>query len=315
MDKISQTINQMALWGADLTTLGTQLLRQLQTSRVPAVGHSSPYSAHGSSVFVSEGLPRRSRKNTLPLFTLLQSKPGRWLFALAGLALWGSANGQLLVSTGAGVVVMILVYRLQRWNWRPRWQEFRQFFQGSNRQLLMAVVSGAGATVLTYLTISIGLEAESPSIACALILQNLGIFGIFSVLAWQLWHHQTQPPENLQQIIEDLTHTHPLKRLMAVQEIHQWIIEHPYSCTEKTATQTRGKSNQITPFYLANCLRLMLSQEEETVIREAILESLNLLNPTVPEKSGKWETSPVKPWQPRPDFHSKPAKIPHFIDS
>lgn len=315
MDNISKMINQMALWGADLTTLGIQLLRQLQTSRVPAVGHSSQYAAHGYSVFASEGLPRRSRKNTLPLITLLQSKPGRWLFALAGLALWGSANGQLLFSTGAGVGVMVIVYRCQSWNWRPKWQEFRQFFQGSNRQLVMAVVSGAGATLVTYLTISIGLEAESPSIACALILQNLGIFGIFSLLAWQLWHHQTQPTHNLQQMIGDLTHTHPLKRLMAVQEIHQWMIKHQYIYREKTPLETPEKSHQITPLYLANCLRLTLSQEEEPVIREAILDSLNLLNSTVPEKSGLWEKPPVKPWQPHPDFHSKPAKIPHLIDS
>ena len=58
---------------------------------------------------------------------------GGWLVFLTVVVAMLFWNWKLLLATGAGVLVMLLVYLMQEWDWLLYWSRVRQFFNGSNR--------------------------------------------------------------------------------------------------------------------------------------------------------------------------------------
>lgn len=168
-------------------------------------------------------------------------------------------NWKLLLATSVGVLVMWLVYRLQVLDWQLYWSNLRRFFGGANRQLTIAVGSGGLATLSTYTAILIGVDTDSPWIAGGAMLQGLGTLAILVLLIWQIVGRRVFRDEaKLDRMLASLTDADPLKRLIAVRHL--------------TRFGTKYDSSQQQA--IAEYFCLMLSQESEAVIRDAVLDGL-----------------------------------------
>ena len=192
-------------------------------------------------------------------------EPGSWLVGLIVVVAILFGHWKLLLATTSGALVMLLVYVMQGWNWQPYWSSLRQFLSGSNRQLTFPVLGGGIATLSTYMAVSIWVDFDSPWIAVATTLQVLGTLAILSLLIWQVIARQASPDgAKLNQLLSELTDTNPVKRLVAVQQLTRW-----------------GADPQLHPSErrtVADCFRLMLTQEQEAVIRGAVLDGLQVLD-------------------------------------
>lgn len=205
----------------------------------------------------------QSQSRTFKFFSGKQSSSSRYL--LLGLIVAMTiifSNRRLFLATSIGVVTMWLVYRLQSGNWQSYWSSLRELLTGANRQLAVAVVGGGFATLFSYLAIAIGAQTQSSWITLGILLQSLGTLAILGLLVWQILAQQTKPDQTkLDQILADLSHADPLKRLIAVRYL--------------TSSVERFDFNH--KIWIADYFRLMLKQEQEAIIRDAILDGLRLM--------------------------------------
>ena len=172
-------------------------------------------------------------------------------------------NWKLLLATASGVALMFLVYRLQSDNWRAYLSSWSKFCHGSNRQLLIAVASGSLGSLLTYLTTSIWINSENRWLATGTILQGLTSIATLSLLSWQIfWQRSFQDETKFEQMLLDLTDSKPLKRLLAVRRL-----------TKLVKTKSLSK---VDYYQLEEYFRLMLSQEQEPLIKKTIVDSLQM---------------------------------------
>lgn len=172
-------------------------------------------------------------------------------------------NWQLLLATGVGIAIMLLVYFLQQGDWQKRWSDLGKLFTGANRQLAVAVGSGGLATLGSYMAISVWIDSDSGWIAAGAILQGLGILAIIILLVGQLMARST--PEftsDLDRLLEQLTDIHPLRRLIAVRQL------------TREFTTARWERDRRT---IADCLALMLTRETEPAVKHAVLDGLQVM--------------------------------------
>ena len=227
----------------------------------------------------------------------------RWFLGATIVTTWGYWNGKLLLSTTVGVVVMVLVYRMQQWDWQVRWLEFWRYLTGSNRQLTLAVGSGAIATIAAYSSVSIWTDLENHWLASGMILQNLGLVGVIGLLVWLIISHRTgQQQAYLQVMLANLTDTDPLKRLIAVREISRWVANTNFSVNDphkfsasfnKSHSKTKSNSKSyISRSLLIECFQMMLDREADPTISNAVIEALQALD-TLPKKLDKSESFSV----------------------
>ncbi|NES80173.1 MAG: hypothetical protein F6K10_00980 [Moorea sp. SIO2B7] len=188
-----------------------------------------------------------------------------WLLFLTAVVAMLCWNWKLLLATGAGVGLMLLVYVMQGWDWKVHWSDLQRFLSGSNRQLSLAVGSGGIAALSTYIAASIWAESENRWLATGLIIQGFGTLFTLVLLLWHIVSHQVNQDEGkFELLLNDLTDIDPLKRLFAVRQL------------TRLATNTR--LSQSYRCQLGEYFRLMLSYEKETIIRNAVFESLQVLD-------------------------------------
>ncbi len=223
--------------------------------------------------------PRRSSSrspqisNTLLKWLLerLTRSPGP-LAILTLLAVWGWWNSQLLASTGLGIGAMILVYRAESWDWPQLRSNLKQFWHSPSRRLVLAVGSGGIATLGTYMSFAIWAESDSHWIALSAILQNFGTLAIIALLLRQILSYSASKDEAvLDRILADLTDIDPVKRLIAVRQMTD-LVKNP-----GFRKQSSLKSS-IALSHTTECFRLMLTQEPEALVRNALLEGLQTLD-------------------------------------
>ncbi|MEH2390285.1 MAG: armadillo-type fold-containing protein [Nostoc sp.] len=189
------------------------------------------------------------------------SGPGGFLGFLTivvAMLLW---NWKLLLALLIGIGIMVLVYSMQDWDWQLHWSKIRKFLNSSNRRLVLAVVSGGLATVSTYMAAAIWVDSHSPWIAAGAIVQGVGTLLTLILLVWQIVNfYENREEDHLDQLLVNLTEKDPLKRLIALRQLTK-IISHKrvYSSVQQDVVE---------------CLQLLLSREEEVVIREAAFKSL-----------------------------------------
>jgi hypothetical protein len=208
-----------------------------------------------------------------------------WLIAFLVLASWAYLDGKLLVSTALGIAVMGLIYRLQ--------DNDRSLWQGWNHQLTFMLLSGGLTTFSVYVSTGIWLEAEQPWLASGLLLQNLGLVGIISFLAWQMQSVKGKTPgDDLTLLLNNLTFDDPLKRLIAVRQVRDYVLSGKLSNKGDRPNQPLSMSKS----HVVDCFRVMLSKENDPLVKEAILESLQAWdNLPAPPKRFKPSQSPVIP--------------------
>ncbi len=221
----------------------------------------------------------------------------RWLLGLTIVTTWGYWNGKLLLSSAAGVAMMVLVYRMQQWDWQVRWSEFWRSSIGSNRQLTLAVGSGALATVSVYMSLSIWVDLENHWIASGIILQNLSLAVVIALLVWLvIGNKASQQQAYLERMLALLTDPEPLKRLIAVREITRWVTNTNFSRNDPNKLFGRlNQSDKETSFnsgswisrsHLIECFQMMLLRESEPMVHDAIIDALQALD-SFPKKINK----------------------------
>jgi hypothetical protein len=167
---------------------------------------------------------------------------------------------------------MVLVYRALSWDWQLLRSHLEQFWELPLRRLVLASGSGALATVGTYMTFAIWADSDSPWIALNAILQNLGTIALAVLLLRQAWGVSASKNEAvLDRILADLTDADPVKRLIAVRQITDFV---SHAGFEKQSSI----SDSIAAYRAAECFRLMLSREPEALVRNALLEGLQALD-------------------------------------
>jgi hypothetical protein len=225
-------------------------------------------------------LPVFQTKALKPRFLHRFQGPGGWLLSLTVAVAMLFWNWKLLVATGVGMFVMVLVYWMQEWDWQVPWSDVRRFLNGSNRQLTLAAGSGGIATLSTYMTASIWVDSDSPWIAAGAILQGLGTLTTLILLVWQIVSWQASREEaQMDDLLTELTDADPLKRLIAVRQLTRLV------------TRTRFDSSHHKT--VAEYLRLLLSREQESVIREAVFDSLQALDKVQQLSPGSPFSTPV----------------------
>ncbi len=171
---------------------------------------------------------------------------------------------KLLMASAVGIGMMILVYSMYQWNWHKNWYNIRQFFRSPHSRLTIAVASGGIACVTTYMAASVWVDSTSHWIAAGAILQAMGTLITLILLIWQLIQFYGTREENyIDKLLYNLTARDPLKRLLAVRKLTKLYL--------RKGLEAEVQQNII------DCLRLLLSQEEETVIHQATLEALQTL--------------------------------------
>ena len=174
-------------------------------------------------------------------------------------------NWKLFLATSVGIGLMSLCYLLQNPYWQSYCKKWQGFLIGSNRQLILAVGSGATASFCTYLAASVWADAENQWLATGSIVQGFASLSTLSVLIWSIWQKKDGTVETkLDSLLEDLSHHEPLKRLVAIRQLTRLLISNSLSSDHY--------SQSIEYFYL------MLSEPQSPVIKNALLESLELLD-------------------------------------
>jgi hypothetical protein len=202
------------------------------------------------------------RKNLFLRNLLFKPKP-----QVTSTYLWGTTialalliwNWQLVLALTIGAGVLVSVYLAQQGQWQiPKihWQQWT----GANRSLTLAIATGTIATLSTYITSHIWLEADQSWLAIGIILQGFGTLSILLFLTWQTLNRQTELKSESQLV--HLSDADPLKRLIAVRQITQ---------------QAQQNTAPLPPAQIADCFRLMLNRETEPSVCSALLEGLQTL--------------------------------------
>ena len=197
---------------------------------------------------------------------LQYSNPALFLWFLTivfAMLLW---NPKLLLSSGVGIFVMLSVYSMPQWNWSQFWCQIRNFLQTTNGRLVLSVSSGAIACLGTYTGAIIWVSASNIWIALGAIIQGLATVIILILLARLLITlHGNQEQDKLDQLLDNLTDTDPLKRLIGAGKLRKLII--------------RKQLEPQVKQYIIQCLQLLLSKESEAAIRDVAFDSLQALEP------------------------------------
>lgn len=200
--------------------------------------------------------------------------PGGWLIMLtliAALWLW---NWPLVLATLTGLVSMVLAYGAQQYRWQE-WQSevWQKLWNRSNRHLTISVLLGGIATIATYIAAMVWLAADNGWLAMGTILQGLGMLTAVLLLLWHWGQSQTQPPNEMQ-MLSRLSTEDALDRLIAIRQVTLW------AKAESPAVQAQ----------VADCFRLMLQRESDSILQTALMDGLQAL--TI-DRLGTGESSPV----------------------
>jgi hypothetical protein len=228
-----------------------------------------------------------------------------WLLSLAVLLLLWLWNWPLVVSGGLGLAVWVLVYLAQQGQWQLPRINWQALWKPSNRALTLAFLSGTIVCVSTYLTLAIWRESGGSWVGKGLILEGFGILAIVLLLLWQRIESALNPSANfersasqsdllLSQWLNDLSAPDALRRLIAIQRLTQWVLQHN---ADSSLDRTRG-TLPLPPTALADCFRLMLDRETEPTLCRTLLSSLQALNSQQSHSLQPGQTSVVRTSQP-----------------
>lgn len=190
---------------------------------------------------------------------------------VVGLLCW---QWQLLVATGLGISVMGAIYFAYDAPWEKYLETVYQLWQGEYRRLLLAVLGGGTTVFVSYLAIALWQSTGNHWLATASIMQGLMIGAILLIAGQQTFGTASQMRQ-FEASLEALSHDSSVKRLYALRQLRQLL-----------------QKNLLTPAQkktLYTFLRLTWQQEEEAVLRGALLSTLSLY------KKKQAATQPLRP--------------------
>jgi hypothetical protein len=223
--------------------------------------------------YLSQDLSIRQVENTLVrfFFSVKVRKTSKWMLTSFVVTIALAWNWKLVLATGSGAGFMLLVYSMQEWNWQAYISNWRQFFTGSQGKLTVAVGSGGLAALGTYIAASIWAESENRWLATGTILQGFGTLITLLLLGWHIVRDRAEQDEvRFERLLQDLTATESLKRLIAIQQL--------------ATLANKPRLRQIYQPQLVEYFSLMLSTEEDAIVREAILRNLQKWGKNLPSE-------------------------------
>ncbi|MEO1005142.1 MAG: ATP synthase subunit I [Cyanobacteria bacterium J06638_38] len=186
------------------------------------------------------------------------------IFGLLMIVLLWWLNWKLFLATTAGIGLMSCCYLMQNPHWQRYWRKCQGLLVGSNRQLAVAVGTGASGAFCTYLAASVWTDAENQWLATGSILQGVVSLTTLALLWWSLRGKKARSLEaKLDQLLADLSHGDRLKRLIAIRQLTRLLIKNRLSAEHYC---------QSVEYY-----RLMLGEPQAPMVRNALLESLAIL--------------------------------------
>lgn len=221
-----------------------------------------------SAIFISSSESRKQLQRSI-----VNPRPGLGAAGLGTVLLlvW---NANLVISTGAGMGTMVLLYLLQDDQWRqeklPQLQDqLQRQLEGLNRPLIWSVLGGSGAAFLTYLSIAAWSETDSHWLVTGILIQGLLTFGVLGLGLRQMGLQKAASAQvetiEFSHWVEKLTAEDPIVRLLAVRQL-------------TTIVQSSSLEQQKE---LLEYFQLMVSQEPEALIREAVWQALEALTPNL----------------------------------
>ena len=188
-------------------------------------------------------------------------KWGRWSLASFSTVLMLSWNWKLVMATAAGMGSMSLVYLALGENWQRYWLLWQGFFKGSQGKLTLAVGSGSLAALSTYIAAELWADTDNRWLATGMIAEGVGTLLTLGLLSWHILHQQKQQSDNqFERLLQQLTESDPLKRLIAVRQLtkraHQSVL-------------VPGEKQELEIYF-----NLLLSQESDPHIRQTVLDHL-----------------------------------------
>ena len=193
----------------------------------------------------------------------LRRLSGQAFCLLVFVLLWWM-NWKLFLATSVGLSAMLICYLCQNSHWQKYFRQWRNFFVGSNRQLTIAVTAGASGAFCTYLAASVWADADNQWLATGSILQSFVSLTTLVCLLWSLRGKKARSIEaKIDRLLTDLGDRNHLKRLVAIRQLTRLLVNNRLS-TEHY--------EQSIEYY-----RLMLSEPQPPVIKNALLDSLDIL--------------------------------------
>jgi hypothetical protein len=108
-------------------------------------------------------------------------------------------------------------------------------------------------------------DAENQWLATGAIIQGFASLLTLVILVWSVWNKRSKTTETkLDQLLADLSHSQPLQRLVAIRQLTRLLV-----------------SNRLSSDYYLQSIeyfQLMLSEPQLPVVKNALLESLDLLD-------------------------------------
>ena len=178
---------------------------------------------------------------------------------LLGMLLLWWWNWKLLLATSVGIILMLVVYTFKKQHWQRFYRRCQGLLTGYNRKLALAVGTGSVGAFVTYMTASIWADSENRWLATGSILQGLGTIVTLLLLGWQL-NRERHSETKFDQLLLELTTVDPLKRLIVIRQL--------------TRLATKNRLSREQRLQLVEYFYLMLAQPQESIISEALLDSL-----------------------------------------
>lgn len=215
----------------------------------------------------------------------------RWSAASLGTVLLMVWNARLVLSTGAGLGTMILMYLVQDEQWRSKWQnqsllsaEVKSQIAQWNRPFVWSAIAGGSAAFFSYLALSAWVETEAHWLATGILLQGLMTFGVLGLVLRQTFTSApsstawVEPaPEtgsefssttNLATWVQQLSHPDATARLLAVRELTA------IAQAAQNSFDTQTSSEEVLDY-----LQLFIRQEPEPIVKDAAQQSIQSLAP------------------------------------
>ncbi|MGL5873231.1 MAG: ATP synthase subunit I [Xenococcaceae cyanobacterium] len=186
-----------------------------------------------------------------------------WLICLLVILMMWLWNWKLVLATAVGISSIYSIYLFPSRKWQTYWLKWQKFWLGDRRKFTLSVSGGGFAAFSTYMATSIWAESENRWLASAVIFQSFATIFTLVLLIWNFsCDRANRDNHKFDRHLSELTATDPLKRLIAVRQLTHLARKINGDCEHKDR--------------LIEYFRMMLSQEKETIVREAILESLQI---------------------------------------
>jgi hypothetical protein len=187
---------------------------------------------------------------------------------LSAIALW-QWNAALMAALLMGAGGSFALFQVLQQKNQP-WQAVRQWLNHPQAPLALSVGSGVGLLTMTYGTLTVWQDFNSPWLAMLLLTQEVGIFWVLGLAIWLLLSRKASAPlYSFDRCVAGLLHRDELRRLVAVRQL--------------AALATRKELNVGEQAIAAEYLLLLSRKENDPVVSGAIQESLSVLVPERPQ--------------------------------